>query len=246
MNGAAYARRDPDRIELEPAGRRAAVCMVLIGGVASFLLSGAVISLVRDELHISCGIGQPGSEGDGTWMCADGIGYVGVAVVLGAMLAFVILTGVLIAGLIRPGRAASALLVVLAAAVTAWILAWTWNGSSELVWAVPPGTSSVDYWYATVLPAATASAAAFIVALLGTLTRGVLSRILLALASAGLLVATALQPALAVNTLAGAGLLAAAAIRAPAAKPYSHATKEQWQQSPLRISLAGSCRDYLR
>ncbi|MEL4317439.1 hypothetical protein WJX64_00325 [Leifsonia sp. YIM 134122] len=217
MTGAASVRRGSDRIELEPAVRGAAVCMVVIGGIASFVLSGAVISLVRDVLHISCGIGLPGSEGDGTWMCADGIGYFGVAVVLGAMLAFVILAGVLIAGLVRPGGAASVVLVVLAAAVTAWILAWTWYGSSELVWAVPPGTFSVDYWYATVLPAATASAAAFMVALLGTLTNGVLSRVLLATASAGLLVATALQPALAVNTLAGAGLLAAAAIRSPIA-----------------------------
>jgi hypothetical protein len=233
MTDAASVRRDSERIELEPAVRGAAVSMVLIGGVACFVLSGAVIPLVRDVLHISCGIGQPGSEGDGTWMCADGIGYVGVAFVLGAMLAFVILAGVLIAGLTRPGHAASALLVVLAAAVTAWILTWTWYGSSELVWAVPPGASSLDYWYATVLPAATASAAAFIVALLGTLTKGVRSRVLLASASAGLLVATALHPALAVNTLAGAGLLAAAAVRAPGVKARLNSYEGAVGSNPL-------------
>ncbi len=95
--------------------------------------------------------------------------------------------------------------------MTVWILGWTWHASSELVWAVPPDTLSVDYWYAAVLPAAIASVVAFLPALVGVFARGAAARILFAVAAAGLLVATALQPGLSVNTLAAAGLLAAAA-----------------------------------
>ena len=207
-------QRDSDRLALQPDSRGAAVWTALGGGIASIACGGAAIWLVRDQLHISCGVGQPGSEGDGTWMCADGISYLWVAVVLGAMLAFGVLAGALTAGLVRPARAACLILVLLAAAMAVWILGWTWHASSELVWAVPPDTLSVDYWYAAVLPAAIASAAAFLPALVGIFTRGAAARVLFAAAAAGLLVATALQPGLSVNTLAAAGLLAAAAVRA--------------------------------
>ena len=164
-------QRDSDRLALQPDSRGAAVWTALGGGIASIACGGAAIWLVRDQLHISCGVGQPGSEGDGTWMCADGISYLWVAVVLGAMLAFGVLAGALTAGLVRPARAACLILVLLAAAMTVWILGWTWHASSELVWAVPPDTLSVDYWYAAVLPAAIASAAAFLPALVGIFTQ---------------------------------------------------------------------------
>ena len=123
-----------------------------------------------DQLHVSCGIEQPGSEGDGTWMCTDGIGYLWVSVVLGAMLAFSVLAEP-DAGLVRPARAACLVLVLLAAAMTAWILGWTWHASSELVWAVPPDTLSVDYWYAAV-PTTIASAVAFLPALVRVFAQG--------------------------------------------------------------------------
>lgn len=212
-------QRGTDRLEVHRDVRGAAVWTVLAGGILSIACGGAAIGLVREQLHISCGVGQPGSEGDGTWSCADGIGYLGVAVVLGAMLAVGVLVGAMTAGLVRPARSACVILAFLAAAMTAWILGWTWHASNELVWAVPPGRRSVDYWYAAVSPAAIACALAFLLALLGAVTRGALARVLFATAAIGLLVATALQPGLSANTLAAAGLLAAAAVRAPSGRP---------------------------
>lgn len=188
---------------------------VLGGGVAAIAFGGAAISLVREQLHISCEVGQPGTEGYGTWMCADGIGYLWVAAALGAALFFAVLAGSLTAALVRPRRLACTILVALAAIATAWILGWTWYGSSELVWSVPRGTLSIDYWHAAVLPASIASAAGFLLALLGLLAGGTPARLLFVGATAGLVVATILQPGLAINTLPAAGLLAAAAVRAP-------------------------------
>lgn len=189
--------------------------IVLGSGIAAITMGMFTLLLVRDQLHVSCGIGQSGSEGAGTWTCADGIGYLWIAVILGAMLAFAVVAGSLVAGLVRRDRVACTLLVIVAAAATAWVLGWTWHASSELVWSVPPGIRSIDYWYAAVLPAAIVAGVAFLPALLGLTTRGALARLLFAIGATGLVVGTILQPGLAMNTLAAAGLLAAAAFRTP-------------------------------
>jgi hypothetical protein len=148
-------------------------------------------------------------------MCADGIGYLWVAVTLGGMTMAVALVGGLIAGLVRRERVARTLLVLLAAASAGWVLGWTWYGSSELVPAVPPGTRSIDYWFASVFPAAIACVTGIVSALVGLLPRGVSPRIFLGVGAVAMLAGTVLQPGLAINTLPAAGLLAAAAVRAP-------------------------------
>ena len=203
-------RSDPDS-----ASRGVAVWIILGGAIGAVFLGAFTLWLVREQLHIGCGAGQPGTEGDGAWMCADGIGYLWVAVTLGGMTMAVTLVGGLVAGLVRRERVARTLLVLLAAASAGWVLGWTWYGSSELVSAVPPGTRSVDYWFASVFPAAIACVMAIVSALVGLLPRGVSARIFLGVGAVAMLAGTVLQPGLAINTLPAAGLLAAAAVRAP-------------------------------
>lgn len=199
----------------ESAARGRAVWIILGGAVGAFCLAPFTLWLVREQLHIGCGAGQPGTEGDGAWMCADGIGYLWVALMLGGMTMTVTLVGALIAGLVRHERVARTLLVVLAAASAGWVLGWTWYGSSELVSAVPPETTSIDYWFVSVFPAAIACVISIGSALVALLLPGSSARIILGVGAVAMIAGTALQPGLAVNTLPAAGLLGAAAVRAP-------------------------------
>jgi len=189
-----------------------AVWVVLGGGLVALPVGPAALSLVREQLHIGCSMGQPLSEGAGTWTCSDGIGYLGVAVTFGGMWLLVVLLGSLTAGAVRNGRAARIILVVLAGASAAWILGWTWYGSNVLVddrYALMTGARN---WRIVVGPAAIVIAASMAIAAVSLLLGGRPSRIGCAAAALGLLIATALHPGLGISTLSTAGLLTAAAV----------------------------------
>lgn len=199
----------------DSAARGVAVWMVIAGAFGAVFLGTLTAWLVRDQLHIGCGVGPPGSEGAGSWTCRDGIGYLWVAVTLGGMTVAVTIVGGFIAGRIRNERVARTALVVLAGTSLWWVLAWTWHGSSELVMSVPPGTQSIDYWIASVLPAAIVCGTGILAAIVGLVFRGAGARILLSAGAIAVLAGTVLQPGLAISTLPAAGLLAAAAVRVP-------------------------------
>lgn len=198
----------------DDAGRGLAVLMVLAGALLALPCGSAAISLVREQLHISCGMGPPGSEGAETWTCSDGIGYLGVAFTLGGMWFLALLLGSLFAGVIHRGRAARIALVLLAVVATGWVLGWTWYGSSLLVDDAYSPLTGPEYWTAAIGPAALASAVALGAALVSLVFTGRAARIMCAGAAIGLVVATVLQPGLGVLTLPAAGLLAAASVRA--------------------------------
>jgi len=199
--------------------RSLAVWTVLGSGLLALPTGAAVIWLVREQLHIRCGMGQPGSEGADTWTCSDGIGYLGVAVTLGGMWLLAVVLGSLIAGLIRPNRAARVGLVLLAGVATGWVLGWTWYGSSELVDDAYSPMTGREYWATAVGPAALASGASFAVAIVSLLSAGRPARILCAGGALGLVVATVLQPGLGMNTIPAAGLLAATSLRETRERP---------------------------
>ncbi len=188
--------------------------MVLAGALLALPFGSSTIGLVREQLHIRCGMGPPGSEGADTWTCSDGIGYLGVALALGAMWFLALLLGSLFAGIVRRGRAARIGLVLLAIAATAWVLGWTWYGSSRLVDDAYSPLKGPEYWTAAVGPAALLSAVALGAALVSLVFTGRAARIICAGAAIGLVVATVLQPGLGIATLPAAGLLAAASVRA--------------------------------
>ena len=195
------------------AMRNVAGGVVMVSGLVAVVMGPSAVWLVRDQLHINCSMGQPGSEGADTWMCSDGIGYLGVAAVLGLMWFLAIVLGTLVAMLVRRDRAARLLLVLLAGASTVWILAWTWYGSSALVYDDYAPMTGQEYWVVAVGPAAVAGILGLAAGLVSTVLSGPLSQIAGIVAVVGLTIATVLQPGLSINTIPAVGLLAATALR---------------------------------
>lgn len=227
-----YARSQPPPPEAARANpNHAALWCVLGSGLLALVLGSSAIRLVREQLHIYCSIGRPGSEGADTWMCSDGIGYLGVAAGLGVMWFLVVLVGALVAMLVRRDRAARLLLVALAALSTAWILGWTWYGSSTLVQDEYAPMTGADYWAHVVGPAAAAGLLSLAAGLVSCILPGTLSWIASIGAALGLTIATVLQPGLSLNTLPAVGLLAAAAIRGARIAPLHHSTPSARGQS---------------
>jgi hypothetical protein len=186
---------------------------VLVSGVIAFVLASSALKLVREELHHNCGMPPPGSEGAGTWICSDGIGYLGMAGILGMGWLTVVLAGSLIALLVRHDRPARLALVILAAVSTAWILGLTWHGSSTQVQDQYAPLTGAEYWVGAVGPAAVISAIGLAVGMVSLQPTGPLSRLLGIGATVLLIVAAVLQPGLSLNLIPAAGLLAAAVVR---------------------------------
>jgi len=194
--------------------RVVAALAVLVSGGAAFLLASSALDLVREQLHHNCGMQPPGSEGAGTWFCSDGIGYLGIAGVLGMGWLAVVLSGVLIALLVRPSGQARPALVILAAVSAAWVLGLTWSGSTTNVQDQYAPMTGAEYWIEAVGPAAMVSAIGIAVGVLSLLPTGPLSWILGIVAIVLLVVATMLQPGLSLNLVPAVGLLTAATVRA--------------------------------
>lgn len=194
--------------------RVVAALSVLVSGVIAFFLATSALDLVREQLHHNCGMQPPGSEGAGTWICSDGIGYLGIAGILGMGWLAVVLSGALIALLVRPSRQARPALVILAALSAAWVLGLTWYGSATQVQDQYAPMTGTEYWLEAVGPAALVSVLGIATGLLSLLPVGPLSWVLGILATVLLIVATVLQPGLSLNLIPPVGLLTAATVRA--------------------------------
>jgi hypothetical protein len=192
-----------------------ALVIVIISGVAALIFGGALISLAREDLHIGCSMGSPGSEGGNTWLCRDGIGYLGFAATGGVMWLGATLSGAVVAGNMRRGCVARRVLVVLATVSALWIVGVTWHGATQLVGDQFSPLTGAQYWSLAAGPAAAAVAISLVIAVVGAATRGRVAVIGCVAASLGLVVSTVLQPGLSLGTIPAAGLLAAAALRSP-------------------------------
>ncbi|MEI3867787.1 hypothetical protein V6S02_11935 [Microbacterium sp. CCNWLW134] len=197
-------------------GPEAAVA-VLLGGVLSLSSGAAVLGLVRETLHFNCSWGIGGEWGpDGTWVCADGIGYAGVAVVLGGMSALLVIVG-LVAAISRPSRGRSIVLLTLAAISLGWILWWTFYAATSYSGPRPAGETGWALWAVTVLPAILLSTVGLLVGAVGAFTRRSWSRVALWCGIGLMIAGTALQLGVGIATFLSAGLLAAAGVaRTPA------------------------------
>ncbi|MER7448478.1 hypothetical protein [Microbacterium sp. NPDC097977] len=187
---------------------------MLASGIIAFVLAGSALDLVRDRLHHNCGMQPPGSEGAGIWTCSDGIGYLGIAGILAIGWLTVVLSGCLIALLVRPSRQARPALVILAAVSAAWVLGLTWLGSARNVQDQYAPMTGAEYWLEAVGPAALVSVLGVALGLLSLVPTGPLSWILGIVATILLIVAAVLQPGLSLNIIPAVGLRAAATIRA--------------------------------
>ena len=210
----ASPRSDHRRTGRRSWQRVVAALSVLVSGVIAFFLATSALDLVREQLHHNCGMQPPGSEGAGTWICSDGIGYLGIAGILGMGWLAVVLSGALIALLVRPSRQARPALVILAALSAAWVLGLTWYGSATQVQDQYAPMTGTEYWLEAVGPAALVSVLGIATGLLSLLRVGPLSWVLGILATVLLIVATVLQPGLSLNLIPPVGLLTAATVRA--------------------------------
>lgn len=197
----------------ERSGVLAAVASVIVGGGLGVLLGAMTIQLVQDRLHINCGMGAPGSEGADTWTCADGIGYIGVAVVLGIMWFVAVVIGGLVALLVRSDRVARVCLIVLATASAGWLLGWTRYGSATLVQDEYAPLTGLGYWDQVLGPTAIAAVAGLALAVVSVILSGRVSWLLGIGAALMMVVAVVLQPGTSITLAPAAGLLAAAAAR---------------------------------
>lgn len=119
----AHSRDDASSSPTEVRSARGpeAAAAVLFGGVLAVFFGFWALALVRETLHFNCSWGIGGEWGPyGTWVCADGIGYLGVAVVLGGMSALLVVTGLLVS-VARPSRGRAVVFLMLAAISIAWI-----------------------------------------------------------------------------------------------------------------------------
>ena len=194
-------------------GQTAAVAVVIVvGGLLAFLFAGGAFALVRGTLHFSCSWGIGGEWGaDGTWMCADGIGYLGVLVVLGGMSGLLLLAGLLVA-IARPSTGRSLVYLVFAAVSLAWVGYWTFYAATAYTGPRPDGETGASLWISAVLPGLATCAVAVIAGAVGALTSRRWSPLLLWVGVGVMLLGTALAPGIAIATFVSAAMLTAAGI----------------------------------
>lgn len=204
-----HARTTATRVH-DVRGPQAAVA-VFLGGVLAFFFGSWALGLVRKTLHFNCSWGFGGEWGpEGSWLCADGIGYLGVAVVLGGMSALLVVAGLLIA-VARPSRARAVAFVVLAAISIGWIGWWTYYAATFYSGRRPSGETGWGLWVAAVLPSITLCTIGIIVATVGALTPRRWSSVALWCGAGLTIIGTAVQPGIGIASFVSAGMLAAAA-----------------------------------
>ncbi|MCK6067962.1 MULTISPECIES: hypothetical protein [Microbacterium] len=207
----------PNAAEVRSKRGPEAALAIVIGGVLALTFGWSALGLVRDTLHFNCSWGIGGEWGpDGTWVCADGIGYLGVAVVLGGMSALIIVAGLLVA-IAAPSRGRSVMFLVLAAVPIGWIGWWTYYAATLYSGPRPAGETGLGLWAATVLPSIILCTVSLIVGAARPLMMRRWSFVALWCGVGLMLIATVLQLGIGIATFVSAGMLAAAGVgRAPA------------------------------
>lgn len=189
-----------------------AALAVLAGGVLALFFGWWALGLVRETLHFGCSWGIGGEWGpEGTWVCADGIGYLGVAVVLGGMSALLAVAGLLVA-VARPSRARAVVFLVLAAIPIGWIGWWTYYAATSYSWPRPASETGWGLWVAAVLPSIILCMIGLVVGALGALTLRRWSSAALWGGVGLIITGTVVQLGIGIATFVTAGMLAAAGV----------------------------------
>lgn len=188
---------------------------VVLSGVVAFILGSASLGLVRETLHFNCSWDIGGEWGiDGSWICADGIGYLGVALVVGVMSGAILLIGLVIA-FARPSLRRSMVYLALAAFSLVWIGGWTFAAAISYAGARPAGETGSGLWAVAVVPALALCTLGLLVGAVGVLSSLRWSRVLLWGGVGLMLMGTVIQPGIGVATIVSVGMLVAAGVRSP-------------------------------
>lgn len=197
-------------LDVEGARSAGAAVAVLLGGVLAFFSGLWALGLVRETLHFNCSWGIGGAWGpDGTWTCADGIGYLGVAVVLGGMSALLVIGGLVVA-LARSRHGRTPKFLVLAGISIAWTGCWTFYAATAYSGLRPTGETGSGLWAAAVLPSIILCTLGLAAGAVGALTHRRWSSIALWCGVGLMIVGTALQFGVGITTFVSAGMLVAA------------------------------------
>ncbi len=187
-----------------------AAIAVVVSGILALFFAPASLGLVRDTLHFNCSWDIGGEWGpDGSWFCADGIGYLGVAAVVGVMSVGVLLAGLLLV-FVRPSFRRSMAYLALVALSLAWIGGWTFAAAISYTGARPAGETGPGLWAMAVLPALALCTLGLLVGAVGALSSRRWSPVLLWGGVGLMLIGTVLQPGIGVATIVSAGMLVAA------------------------------------
>ncbi|MGO1411021.1 MULTISPECIES: hypothetical protein [unclassified Microbacterium] len=195
--------------------RAAAVLWSAVGGAAALVTAPGLIWLLRDRLHVRCSTGAPGTEGYGTWVCADGIGYILPGIAVGGGVMMLVVVAMIISGVVSRDRVRAVLLVVFAGAAMAWGNILIAYGSANLVHGRAAGISGIETWFdamgVAVLCQAVSLASAIASFFVGARAARIAAWVAVVLACLGAVV----QPGLAVTAAPGAFLLMGAACQPP-------------------------------
>lgn len=191
-----------------------AVGITLVGNLLLVLpLSMAAIPFLRDRMYLYCDFARMGASDPGSFLCADGISYIGPGLVLGIVVALLLLAAALVVAiwiprpLVAVRAVAGVAITSLAFTVAASLVA---SGNRHPASAIPEGAWSLVMATPTVL----FSVAAVALALTGVLRAPVAVRVALSVSVALIAAATVIEPTLAFGTVpalgaAGAGLVLA-------------------------------------
>ncbi len=186
---------------------RGAGSALLIGGILlSVALSPMMMPLLREQLHVNCSWGMLG-EAAGSWMCADGIGYIvpGLGMLLGPALTL------FVAAVLAPFEIAwtPALLRTLALVPPLWAGVAT-AATALRVDELPSGQTWFGVWGAHAGSSVALALLGTLVIAISSVRGGMLAKAGIALGSIFLLTAVALQPGLLFAVAASVALLAVA------------------------------------
>ena len=194
--------------------RPLAAAAVVAGGLLAVLLGPGLVTLLRDRLHYQCASDSPDPERAG-WMCVDGIGYLAAGFPPLVVAALVVLAGLLLVLAARVRIQIQIPLAVLALLSVGVGLAGSWHAVATEQRPVPVGVVRTDFWIEAVLPSAIVAVSALVLMVVGLVVRGRAGVILTSAAAGGILLATVLQPGLALSTMPALGLVVASAVSAP-------------------------------
>lgn len=187
-----------------------AVAAVVLGGLFAFLSSGAALYLFRDTLHFNCSYLFTGEAGE--WVCADGIGYMVVAVGLGGMSAMLLLVGLFVA-IGKPSRLSAATLMLFASVSLAWISWWSFYPAAIYTGSRPPGETGLGLWMEAVFPSLVVSVLGLLIGVIGVAVGRRWSLVGVTVGACLIVLGAAFQFGIGVSTLVAAGLVAAAGVQ---------------------------------
>lgn len=200
-------------------GRAAAATAVLVGGVVALFFGFSAHPLVRDKFHYNCSWDIGGEWGpDGTWVCADGIGYLTIAVMLGAVSGLLVLAG-LIVSVALPARSRLMVFLVLAAVSVSWTCWWTLYAATFYAGSRPVGETGEGIWAQAVLPSILLSVLGLLIGAVGALTMRRWSPIVLWCGVVVMSVAAVLQIGTGISAFVSVAMLAAAGLSRGRARP---------------------------